>query len=96
MRVVITSDAEADLDNIFEYVAPDNAAAAFRLVGRLRAAARRIGQAPRAYVLRPEYGADMRCAFYQSYTILFQIVRSRVEVLHVVHGARDLKSLFET
>jgi plasmid stabilization system protein ParE len=93
MRVVIISDAEADLDDIFEFVAADNAVAALRLVGKLRAKALRIGDAPRAYVVRPDYGNDMRCAFYQSYTILFQIIRSQVEVLHFAHGARDLKTL---
>ena len=96
MRVVVTADAETDLDDIFEFVATQSVISAFGLVEKLRDKALRVGHAPRAYVLRPQYGQDVRCAFFQSYAILFQIARGQVEVLHFVHGARDLKSLFES
>jgi plasmid stabilization system protein ParE len=95
MHVVITADAEADLDDIFDYVAEDSPTAAFGLVATLRAKALRIGLAPRAYPARSNYGNGIRVTFSRSYVILFRIEPDRVEILHIVHGARDLKRLFD-
>jgi plasmid stabilization system protein ParE len=95
MLVVITADAEADLDDIFDYVAEDSPTAAYGLVAALRAKALRIGQAPRAYPARANYGNGIRVALSGSYVIFFRIDADRVEILHIVHGARDLKRLFE-
>jgi len=95
VHVVLTADAEADLDDIFDYVAEDSATAAFGLVSMLRAKALRIGQAPRAYPARSNYGNGIRASFSGSYVILFRVQHDRVEILHIVHGARDLKRLFE-
>ena len=54
----------------------------------------RIGNAPRAHVSRPDYGTGVRASFFGSYVITFQISRSRVEILHIVYGRRDLNALF--
>ena len=95
MEVVITARAESDLDDIFDYIATDNATNAWLFVQELRAKAMSIGYLPRAYPLRPQYAPDVRAAFYQSYVILFRVGREAVEILHFVHGARDLRRLFK-
>lgn len=44
---------------------------------------------------RPDLAHGIRLATYASHIILFRIETHRVEILHIVHGARDLKRLFE-
>jgi len=46
------------------------------------------------YPRRPAYGKGIRVAFLSAYVILFHILTDTVEVLHIVHGARDLNRLF--
>jgi toxin ParE1/3/4 len=95
MRVVITTDAESDLEEIFDHIAADSPAIARRFVNSLREHAIRIGRAPRSYPQRPQFGPGIRVAFHRSYVALFRITATRVEILHIVHGARDLKRLFD-
>lgn len=55
----------------------------------------RIGRAPSSYPQRPHFGAGIRISLHRSYITLFRIEADRVEILHIVHGARDLKRLFD-
>ena len=95
MRVVITAEAEADFEMVFDYIAEDSPAIALRFVNTLRKRALNIGHAPKAYPARPDLGAGIRASYFRSYVTLFRIEVDRVEILHIVHGARDLKRLIE-
>ena len=94
MHVVITAEAETDLEDIFDYIAQDSPRLAGEFVRKLREKALRIGTAPRSYPRRPAYGKGIRVAFLSAYVILFHILTDTVEVLHIVYGARDLNRLF--
>lgn len=92
--VVITGEAEADLENIADYIASDNPARAATFVAELREKAEAIGHMPHAYPPRPDLGPDFRTAIYGRYLIVFRDLPEAVYVLRVVHGARDLLRLF--
>jgi len=93
-RVVYSRQADAELVEIGAYIAADSERNAEAFVVKLRAKALKIAQAPRIYRLRNDIAPDVRLAALGDYVILFRIVAPGIEVLHIAHGARDLKALF--
>lgn len=94
MRLLRTPAAERDLIDIWTYIATDNPGAADRL---LDAIGDRIGQLldqPRMGRLRPDIAADARFLPIGNYVVLYRLDGQTVEIVRVVHGARDVTSLF--
>ena len=93
--VVVRPRALADLEEIWAYIAddsPDQADAFADLVdSKFQALARRPGMGRR----RPELAADLR-SFTIGRCVIFYVAASRrVEIVRVLHGARDLDALIE-
>ncbi|HXW25682.1 MAG TPA: type II toxin-antitoxin system RelE/ParE family toxin [Xanthobacteraceae bacterium] len=94
MIVVITEAAEADLEAIGDWIAEDNPARALTFVRELRRRCETLADAPRGYVLVPRYEhLGVRRRPYRDYLIFYRIVDDTIEVLHVIHGARDYESI---
>ena len=81
-KVVYATDAKADLVEIGSYIALDSERQAARM--------------PRIYKTRDDLLPGLRSVGLGKYLILFRIVPNGIEVLHIVHGARDLSRLFES
>ena len=94
MEVVFSQQAELDLEEIADTIAIDSAPAAIRFIQAIREHCARIGLAPLAYPARPEFGLDIRCCVHQRYLILFQPGASSLLLVRILHGSRDLPSLF--
>jgi len=95
MRVVITVEAEADFEDVFDYIAADSPQAALQYVRMLREKALGLGRFPRRHRVREDLPDEMRIAPSGSHLIVYRIAGRRVEILRVIHGARDLPKLFE-
>jgi toxin ParE1/3/4 len=93
VRVVLSNQAEIDLEEIGDYIAADNPARAVSFVRELRVHFERIAQAPLAYPQRSELGDAVRCCTHGNYLILFIPNEGEVFVARVVHGRRDLGAL---
>src|SRR5690242_18656386 len=93
-RLIYSRHAEAELVDIAAYIAMDSERTAEAFVARLRAKAQRIAMSPRIYRLRDDIAPGVRLAALGDYVILFRIVENGIVVLHVTHGARELKRLF--
>jgi len=90
MIVVITEAAEADLEAIGDWIAADNPARALTFILELRDRCAALANNPRAYPLVPRYEhTEVRRRSYRDYLIFYRIADNRMEVLHVLHGARD-------
>ena len=94
MKVRLTPEAEADLEGIGDKIAERNAARAVTYVRELRERCLRIAEFPHAGPPRPQWGEDIRIAIHGKYVIVYRVRDETVEVLRVVHGARDLDALF--
>ena len=93
MKVVISDPAEADLEQIGDWIARDNPARAATFVRELRTACLGIGPRPRAYAFLAHRRADgIRRRIYGSYLIFYRIT-TLVEILHVLHGALDYENI---
>lgn len=95
-NVLITPEAERDLEDIADYIAADNPARALSFVQEIRDRCTKIGAAPLAHVARPELGDGIRSCRHKRYLIFFKVDPGdgSVLVVRVLHGARDLLALF--
>jgi toxin ParE1/3/4 len=94
IRVDFTPVAEADLDDIWFAIAQDSLKAADRMIDLLRERTEQLAMFPESGPLRPEIGDTVRSLVCRNYLILYRIHRRQVEVVRIVHGARDLTALF--
>lgn len=90
----ITELAESDLAKIWLYIARDNPDAADQFIDRLREQCARLASTPQRGRLRPEFAIDLRSYRIGNYYIFYFPTDHGVEVARVLHGARDLPSVF--
>jgi toxin ParE1/3/4 len=94
MIVVITEAAQADLESIGDWIARDNPARAVTFVQELRRRCESLVDSPRVHARVPRYEhLGIRRRVYRDYLIFYRIVGETIEVLHVLHGAREYKSI---
>ncbi len=94
MIVVLTAEAESDLESIAEHVARDSVTAALSLVHELREKCLALAEAPRGYPLVPRYEHHgIRRRPFGSYLIFYRVGSEAIEVVHILHGARDYEPL---
>jgi len=96
MRLRVAAEVEAELDEIWIYVAAEsgNLNVASRLINSITDQFFRLSRHPhlgrrRDHDLRP----SLRSLSSGAYVILYRIEGSDVLILHVLHGRRDLKTL---
>ena len=93
MRVVVTQPAQDDLREIGEYVRQDSPDAASRLVERLLTACSKLTLHPNRYP--SVVGLDLRRRPHGSYLIFYR-VGSVIEIVRILHAARDWTHLLAT
>jgi len=94
MRVLISPSAEADLVSIGEWISWDNPARAATFLNELKSACGRLADDALAYPVVDRYArAGIRRRSYKRYIILYRIHTDTVEILRVVHGARDYETI---
>src|SRR6266446_1253097 len=100
-RIVIRPGAESDLDGIYAYLARKSQTAAERFLEAAQLAFENLA-------IMPELGgrsesrhrvlADLRVwpiRGFRKYLIFYRIMPDGIEIRRVIHGARDIESLFE-
>jgi toxin ParE1/3/4 len=90
-RVVHSPAAEDDLLEIWVGLAANNVSAAERLANDLRAATQLLATQPLIGKARREFGAEIRSFPVRDYVIVYRPILGGVELVRVVHGARDLE-----
>jgi plasmid stabilization system protein ParE len=92
--VTITAEAESDLEEIATYVAQQSPQSALKLVRELKEKCESLPDAPRAYPLVPRYEhLGIRRRPFGQFLIFYRIGSDAIEVIHILHGARDYESL---
>ena len=89
--VVVTTEAEGDLDQVFRFVAFEKPDAARQFVTGLRRRLKTLASMPRRCPRAPEDGLDgleIRHLIHGRYRIIFAIDGRTVVILQVRHGAR--------
>ena len=100
-RIRIRPQAERDLDDLVAYIARDNRDAAFRFLDAARRTFEQLAATPDLGILwnfaHPSL-ADVRAwriGRFRNYLIFYRALEDAIEVIRILHGARDIESLFQ-
>lgn len=88
--------AESDLADVQQYIAADNASAADHFIDDLFGLFHLLAENPLIGQERSDLRPDLRTMTHGKYVLLFYPMRDGVEIAGVVHGARDMETLFRT
>lgn len=88
-----TAQAENDLIDIWLYIAPDDVRAADRLLDDLEETFVLLGDQPSLGPARPDIAPGLRYFPVRRYLILYREITDGIEIVRVVHGARDIPTL---
>lgn len=93
-QYILTPRAERDINEIWEYVASDSLEAADRVLDSLESRMTTLAANPRIGHRREEL-ADRRYRFslVHSYLIVYRSEDTPIEVVRVLHAARDLQAI---
>ena len=89
-----TAEAERDLLSIWRYIAEDNPTAATRLLLSIDEKCTLLADNPQLGPARPDIAPDLRYFTAGHYLILYREVPDGVEIVRVLHGARNLTAIF--
>lgn len=93
-RVLKRPQAEADLDDLWWYIAQDNPEAADRLLERIEELCELLATRPQLGRRREELAPGLRSFPAESYAIFYQPITDGIAVVRVLHASRDIDRLF--
>ncbi|HWL93897.1 MAG TPA: type II toxin-antitoxin system RelE/ParE family toxin [Phycisphaerae bacterium] len=101
MNLRIRPAAQAEIDDLAEYIALDNESAARRFLAAVNEAFESLLRMPGMGCKREFIRNELRqirswpVPGFNNYLIFYREVLGGIEVLHVFHGARDLDAIFK-
>ena len=98
LEVLLTADAERDLEDLYTYIASsDSRANADRVLDRLLGAAGSLASTPERgshpRELRSVGITEFRQIFFQPYRVIYRVIEQRVVVYLIADGRRDMQEL---
>jgi toxin ParE1/3/4 len=91
MKVLWTKNAIEHLGGIYDYIAVNSPAYAKRTVDKITRRSMQIADMPYSGRKVPEYEADdVRELIEYPYRVIYRIKVDQIDVLAVIHGARQL------
>ena len=94
ITLIIAAEAQDDLDSIAEFIARDNLVAAEQFIDRLAGIFGRLCEAPGIGSPRDELMPGLRGRAFGSYIVYYRMGCDSIEIIRVVHSARDQTKLF--
>lgn len=93
LKIIFNSLAQEDLVEIFEYIALDNPIAADQVLDKIDNAIVMLADFPDAGRERPEIDTGLKSFPVSNYIIFYQHDETQLEVIRVLHAARDMERL---
>jgi len=91
----ISPRAAADLIEIWGYIADDSVANADAFIDKLYETLQVLGRQPGSGRRREELAPGMQSFPFGRYVIFYRALKDAIEIVRVLHGARDIESIFE-
>jgi toxin ParE1/3/4 len=95
-RYRISSLARLDLDEIYDYIANDKPGATRRRLKKTMDQFSALAKNPLTGQAREDIRLDLRSFSHGSYVIFFRLRQNYLEIVRVLHGARDIEGTFIT
>ena len=93
-RLLILPAARADLIEIGDFIAQDNPERALSFLAEIEAKMQDASERPESFPARGDVCAGLRSARHGRYLIFFLNAGEEVQIVRVLHGARDLPRIF--
>lgn len=94
MKVLITAKAEADLEEIGDYIARNNPARALSFVRELYRLCLDIAEMPQAWPVVSRFECHgIRPQVHGRYLIFYRIGADHLTILHILNGAMDVEPI---
>ncbi|HEX8124931.1 MAG TPA: type II toxin-antitoxin system RelE/ParE family toxin [Allosphingosinicella sp.] len=93
MEIRRLPSAIRDLDDIWFHIALDDEASATRLAERIALSVSRLADYPLSGPARPDIAEDARSLVVGNYLVLYRVSEASVEIVRVLHGAREITRL---
>lgn len=92
--LILSPEAAADLEEIVEFIASENVDAAIRVWAEVREALERLTDAPEIGHSREDLTTEpLRFWPVRRYLIIYRASPEMIEVVRVLHGARDVEAI---
>jgi toxin ParE1/3/4 len=96
MKAVIRSpQARLDLSEIADFIARDSVDAALRFLDEVDNVLKKLADFPGLGRSRDELGPGLRSFPAGNYVLFYRATAEAIDLVRVLHGARDLDRLFE-
>ena len=95
MKFRLTRQARSEVLQIWNYIAANSEEAADGFLDLLKQHFQLLGSTPHAGRTREELRTGYRSFPVGEYLIFYRVNNKVVEIMHVLHGRRDLKSLLD-
>lgn len=94
LELSYAEEALADLDDIYDFIAPDNPARAESYIDDIKKACRSLCETPFIGVSRNDLGADIRILnLWRRIVVAYQVFPERVDILRVFSGGQDYEAI---
>jgi toxin ParE1/3/4 len=93
-RIIIRPRAQIDLAEIWEFIAEDSQARADSFLDRLDQSFHGLAGNPRIGRARGELSPNLRSFPVGRHVIFYLALADGIEIVRVLHGARDLDAIF--
>jgi toxin ParE1/3/4 len=87
--------AEADLLDIWDFIANESFEKADRFLQKIETKLKILAESPGMGRNRDELVPSLQSFPVGSYLIFYRCINQGIEVIRILHGARDISSLFE-
>ena len=94
MKLLVTSTAILDMDEIQDYIARDRPDVARRWIKRTMDEFKRLAKNPGLGEARDDVRPEMRSISHGSYVFYFRPSVNVLAITRVLHGAGDIRGLF--
>jgi toxin ParE1/3/4 len=95
LPVIRSAQAATDLRGILKFLQQRSPAAAQRLATKINERCERLGQFPGMGRPRDNLRPGLRSIAVEGYVILFQATPTAVEIVRILHGARNIDSIMQ-
>ncbi|NOT62121.1 MAG: type II toxin-antitoxin system RelE/ParE family toxin [Acidobacteria bacterium] len=90
----LTEEADDDLIGLWLHLSQTDLEMADRQLTKLIAKFELLSDHPLMGRLRPEFAPDLRSFIEGRYLIFYRLVFDEIEIVRIIHGARDLGAIF--
>jgi toxin ParE1/3/4 len=94
LRLRFSDQAQTELGEIWDYVAEHSEKAADQRIERIISVCQVLTDTPELGRSREELRPKLRSFPVGNYLIFYRVQTERIDILRILHGARDLEALF--